>query len=112
MLLSFIFQPELGNTGVLLLCLLEMSGFQINESWENFWVPENWVPEKYPQNYSPALNPMECLGDGLVIGSLKGPTSLQKHSHLMQKSNAACLQREEGKGGERGLCFELHISWG
>ena len=36
-LLSSVFRPELGGTGALLLCLLEVSGSQINESWKNLW---------------------------------------------------------------------------
>lgn len=107
-LLISIFQPELGNAGVLFLCLLEVSGSQINGSWENFSAP------------TPKSTPLHLILWNVSVmflwwmGASETPLPC-RHIHTLCRS--AMLPAEGGRDGrslalEEGLFFEPPISWG
>lgn len=90
---GYCFHLDIGNTDVLLLCLLEVSESQINESWKNLSAP---TPNACPCTWSCGMSWKYPCSEW----EPQRPHLLQKHSYSMQKSNAIQLT---DRGEESGL---------
>lgn len=116
LLRSSVLGPDLRGAGALLLCLLDVSGSQINESWKNHWNPNPrctpphlvlWnVLEMFSWWAGAWENSFVCRNSHTLCRRATLPTERETHTHRERERERSLVSKE-------GLFLRLwpHVSW-